>query len=54
MDGTLPKIPLLKLQSRGGGGSNNTPGLDKFQILAAWSRAQKKHITEFTEFSTWV
>ena len=25
--------------------------LGEFQILAAWSRAQKKHITEFTEFS---
>ena len=24
---------------------------DEFQNLAPWSRAQKKHITEFTEFS---
>ena len=27
---------------------------DEFPIWAAWSRAQKKNITEFTEFSTWV
>jgi hypothetical protein len=26
--------------------------LDKFQILAVWSRAQKKQSSEFTEFST--
>ena len=25
--------------------------IDEFQILAAWSRAQKKHINKFTEFS---
>ena len=27
---------------------------DKFQILAAWSRAQKKHSTQFTKFSRMV
>ena len=25
---------------------------DKFQILAAWSRAQKKQSTQFNEFSS--
>ena len=25
---------------------------DEFQILAAWSRAQKKHSNNYTEFST--
>jgi hypothetical protein len=32
--------------------SSNMGFFDEFKILAAWSRAQKKHITKFIEFST--
>ena len=32
--------------------SNEGSFFDKFKNLAAWSKSQKKHSTEFTGFST--
>ena len=45
MDGTLPKIIKQIFKA-----AQTWAFFDEFQILAVWSRAQKKHITEFTNF----
>ena len=61
----LLNLHLLKIRSIGWGVDFSDHDLlsslkaaqtffDKFQILAAWSRAQKKHSTQFTEFSRMV
>ena len=63
MDGTLPKIPFLKLQGRGAQITPRDHNITQnihiktfliqniFEILTAWIISQKKYITEFTTYS---